>query len=491
MESEVLTRFQAFSLSVVEKQGVVLIEDDVKVGLKEAERSLIGRVFGEKKANLVGVKSTMMKIWQHRGLYKVVALDQNVFQFVFKEEGDREGIMQGRPWHFDNQLMVLHPWTEGQSWTRVEFNISPIWIQVWNILYHWFSVETGKKIGKLIGPVHDVLLVEAGGKEGRHVKLLVAMDLTKPLVRGTTLKYNQTECWIDFKYERLPIFCFYCGILGHNEKGCSIRRKDVDQDCVNTMQYGYWLRAGYKRKEGLGNKELWNGREDKIQDVLTSMPLWDNVGAGGNRRLDGVSKVQDWSTPGQAGVLAEGGEGARTDTGGGEGVEKSGREMCGEGFSMLKEGGQMDTEVGTNHMGRTVLQAASISAAGEGEQAPQEYGERRVLQEGTLEVPSTVPLSDCTNRLRTVLVHQEDGQTISIKGQWKRRARQIGRGLNDKDEQHHNAVDKENLKRGRDDQNGELLNVESQKKGKLISECLLLQKSEVEETSQDWSHGYK
>lgn len=84
---------------------------------------------------------------------------------------------------------------------REDFNRFPIWMQVWNILYHWFLIETRKKIRKLIGSLHDVLLVEVSGKEERHVKLLVDMDLTKPRVRGTTLKYNQTECWIDFKYE--------------------------------------------------------------------------------------------------------------------------------------------------------------------------------------------------------------------------------------------------------------------------------------------------
>lgn len=95
-----------------------------------------------------------------------------------------------------------------------------------------------------------------------------------------------------------------------------------------------------------------------------------------------------------------------------------------------------------------MLQADSNHATGEGEQESKGCGEGRGLQEGTLEEPSTVPLSDCTNRLSTVLVHQEEIQKLSSKGQWKQRARQLGRGLTVRDERHHNAVDKENLKRG-------------------------------------------
>lgn len=107
-----------------------------------------------------------------------------------------------------------------------------MWIQVWNVPIHWMSLESRKKIGTLLGQVRDVMLVEAGGREGRHVKVLVDLDLTKPLIRGTTLKYKQSKCWIEFKYEKLPLFCFYCGTIGNNEKMCGQRRQDVEQNCV-------------------------------------------------------------------------------------------------------------------------------------------------------------------------------------------------------------------------------------------------------------------
>lgn len=107
MDSEILARFQAFELSSKEQDGVDLREGDVYLGMEEAKRSLIGKVFGDKKANLVGIRGTMLKLWGARGLHKVIPLDQNVFQFVFNAASDREGILQGRPWLFDNQLLLL------------------------------------------------------------------------------------------------------------------------------------------------------------------------------------------------------------------------------------------------------------------------------------------------------------------------------------------------------------------------------------------------
>lgn len=120
MESEVLARFTSFSLSTAEGKGVELNEEDVSLGIEE------GKVFGEKKANFVGVKSTMFKIWNHKGLCKVKALSQNIFQFVFKRPEERDEVLERRPWLFDNFLLVLLPWEENVSWTDDRFNFSPL-----------------------------------------------------------------------------------------------------------------------------------------------------------------------------------------------------------------------------------------------------------------------------------------------------------------------------------------------------------------------------
>lgn len=72
-----------------------LEEEDVKIGVEKGTRSLIGRVFGEKKSNFLVMNNSMMKLWQYKGLNKVVSLNQNTFQFIFSKEENQEGIMKG------------------------------------------------------------------------------------------------------------------------------------------------------------------------------------------------------------------------------------------------------------------------------------------------------------------------------------------------------------------------------------------------------------
>lgn len=198
------------------------------------------------------MKSTVTKLWQHKGLCKVIAITQNVFQFIFVHAEDREGVLKGRPWLFDNFVLVLQPWSEGIQLTDSCFNVSPFWVQVWNTPHHWLSIASGMKIGSMLGKVLDVLVVDSGGREERHLNIQVELDLTKPLMRGTMLKYKLSEVWVEFRYEQLPNFCYYCGKIGHNEKVCQQRKHDVLNNCVNPDQFGTWMRAGFRRSDWKG-----------------------------------------------------------------------------------------------------------------------------------------------------------------------------------------------------------------------------------------------
>lgn len=119
---------------------------------------------------------------------------------------------------------------------------------------HWLSIETGKKIGRILGITKDVIIVEIWGKKGRHIKILDELDLSKPLVRGTKLKYKQCEIWVQFRYDQLPIVCHYCGCIGHKQRMCTKRKEDLSQNCLKDDQFGFWLRVGNGKPGSLGTK---------------------------------------------------------------------------------------------------------------------------------------------------------------------------------------------------------------------------------------------
>ncbi|CAI9117559.1 OLC1v1018964C1 [Oldenlandia corymbosa var. corymbosa] len=69
-----------------------------KKGMKKGNRSLVGKVFGEKKVNFFGVKNAMEKSWKQKGLIEVETLQANTFQFVFASESERDVRLKAGYW---------------------------------------------------------------------------------------------------------------------------------------------------------------------------------------------------------------------------------------------------------------------------------------------------------------------------------------------------------------------------------------------------------
>lgn len=77
-------------------------------------------------------------------------------------------------------------------------------------------------------------------------------DITKPLKRFQMIRVKGNKnIKVTLKYERLPHFCFLCGMLSHTEKDCS---NVADEDKESGYGWGMDIRAS-PRKGLSKNKE--------------------------------------------------------------------------------------------------------------------------------------------------------------------------------------------------------------------------------------------
>lgn len=258
MDPTILQRFQNFKLKPDEESGLTLEFKDIQFSHEECERSLIGKIWGEKVANFSGLKNTLPAMWPFAGHVKVREMGVNLYQFVFVSQAVQKRILGGKAWTFDGQYLILKPWTETLSPQSAVFSRIQLWTQVWNIPNHWLSKELGFKFKHLFCDVLDVIIPEHGSKRGRHLNILTEIDLNKPLLRGTKLKFGTTEAWVEFRYEQMAGFCYYCGMVGHSERHCQARKHDSSLGCLQEGQYGDWLKATDPRlgtNSGLGNHQ--------------------------------------------------------------------------------------------------------------------------------------------------------------------------------------------------------------------------------------------
>ncbi len=80
----------------------------------------------------------------------------------------------------------------------------------------------------------------------KYLRIRVEVPVEIFLRRGGFVTSPERErCWVDYRYERLPHFCFACGCLGHDMRWCKVNRERVES---GTASYGEWLKATFNGK---------------------------------------------------------------------------------------------------------------------------------------------------------------------------------------------------------------------------------------------------
>lgn len=372
MDDDMVNRLSKFKLGDLEDEGIVLERKDVKGCHEEGSRSLFGKIWGSKKVNYTGLKQTFSKLWCPAGDLRVVELGPNFFQFIFSLQAEKDRALLKRPWFFDNQFLILHPWQPKQCVDDERFNQATLWVQVRGIPHYWSSVDVGWRLGKLFYQCLNVIIPESGSSNGRILKLLVEIDLKKPLLRGTRIRLEEEVAWVDFKYEQLPGFCFYCGLVGHLEKSCEQKMLEAKESDLCEGQYGEWLRASGRlgqKKVGLLDKPVQEHAGDAKRAVQEGEVSEGGLEQGGSTRvkegeqqghstiLEGVGvgaienhlPVNNGKSGGLQIVPASGGQGGDNQT-----TQTSGRELAAVGDSWVD--GDMEIELPQGQVNRICLQ---------------------------------------------------------------------------------------------------------------------------------------
>ena len=77
--------------------------------------------------------------------------------------------------------------------------------------FAWVVEEVGNRLGRVL----EVERQCNNDSQNFFMRVKVAIPLEKEISRGAFLVGSDgKKYWVDFKYERLPILCHYCGLLG-------------------------------------------------------------------------------------------------------------------------------------------------------------------------------------------------------------------------------------------------------------------------------------
>ncbi|KAH9684396.1 reverse transcriptase domain-containing protein [Citrus sinensis] len=200
MMPEMTAAYDSLSIGEDEEDGLVFQSDDMATGqegLNDVRFCLVGRFLTDKVINFLAMKNTMAALW--------------------------------RPGKGPHRVPLFH----------ILF-----WIQVYNLPIRFQSEKVLTNIGNYIGEFQSSDPNNLMGVWRNFMRIRIASE------EGGGGEWF----WVDFKYERLNVFCFICGLLGHTEKLCP---KLYDCEATDMVRlYGPEMKAP-TRRNAMTSGERW------------------------------------------------------------------------------------------------------------------------------------------------------------------------------------------------------------------------------------------
>ena len=212
------------------------------------------------------------------------------------------------------------------------------------------------------------------------------------------------ETRVFFRYERLPIFRYQCGVMGHDDSHCTSQRSKSN----DPLEYGDWLRAQRGSKGG--------GQKDSPYKTPVSVP---------GRNYNG--ELQKERTPEGTGtgdnVAASGGENlGENDNGetvhlvgvsgkGDNNTQRLDQSQIQKSLKSLKEGeGKWDTDLGFEYKSPTSSESG-LTLVGQGDYPNEE------------QVKVTSPIKGLNEPSGEPDIDEDGNKAQNMKGRWKKLAR--------------------------------------------------------------------
>lgn len=118
-------------------------------------------------------------------------------------------------------MLILNRIGAGDIPTQVPLYHISIWVQIQDLPLGFMSQVVAQHLGNHIGEFLEYDPKNDQGLWRTYMRIKVRVDVRVPLEKEKKVRKLGGE-WriVKFKYERLGVFCFLCGLLGHVDQYC-------------------------------------------------------------------------------------------------------------------------------------------------------------------------------------------------------------------------------------------------------------------------------
>ena len=145
---DLTNRWWSLSLTEEEEARVDLTKEKMKIGAV-----LATKFFTRRTISVEAVVKTFQPLWRARGNFEVCEGKDNILLIEFEMEANAVKVIQGQPWAFDRNLVVMQRYDGSVHVQDLAFKSTTFWIQIHNLPFQLLTIEAALSIGETIGVV--------------------------------------------------------------------------------------------------------------------------------------------------------------------------------------------------------------------------------------------------------------------------------------------------------------------------------------------------
>ncbi|KAM1247963.1 hypothetical protein TB2_043970 [Malus domestica] len=214
--------------------------------------TLVGAALVNRPLNRWGVRNILRASWKDLGEIEVKWVRDNLYIISVPDESVATRIVSQVPWAVMKQNFSLCRWPVELALEEVQVELLPFWVQIRGLP---LGLTSERNVRRLVRDVGTFMELEDLSKARGFVRVRVVVNSKNPLIPGCWLSRGQdTDTWVEFKYERLQDFCYRCGHIGHANTECSFEPQKG-----HAAGYGEWIKAAPVRDVVLPTRRVASG----------------------------------------------------------------------------------------------------------------------------------------------------------------------------------------------------------------------------------------